>query len=80
MQKTAIESFPERMAELQAEYTAQQKLYKQVKNSLTAVERELRNLERDLQSKQDALQADLETREDAWKQQQEASEVQLMRK
>lgn len=63
------------MAELQAEYTAQQRLYKQVKSSLTALERELRALESDVQSRQDVLQATVETQEEARKQQQETSEV-----
>ena len=75
LQEAAIQSFPDRMAELQAEYIAQQKLYRQVKSSLAALERELRNLESDVQSRQDVLQATIETQEEARKQQQETSEV-----
>ena len=78
MQEAAIQSFPDQMAELQAEYTAQQKLYRQVKSSLTSLERELRGLENDVQSRQDVLQATVETQEEARKQQQEASEVKCL--
>ena len=75
MQEAAIQSFPDRINDLNSEFQAQQQLYRQVKASCNTLERELRRIEKDIVTKQEAQQATMDTLEEARQQFQETAEV-----